>query len=279
MPENLHLSQEMAEQIAREAHPERELSQFEIQRLTSSLNQTLRDYQCSEELYLEPTFNQLQQQVNTLHNALERVKRALPPPGQDSLRNYLIHLGEEYATTKGPHPNLAPCFIGGILDYDTGEDVSALNHYRSDDRLEEMISSVLQVLEWMDHTPATMKEPSNWWDRYPHWFEGEYEKWLERLEKPRIPAINAHRRRATEYLIGNRLPQVYGLTFNKKFGVSRHPPGPGVRFVLVVLRHAGIRNDHNRPFSSNTVIKYRQKYARARANLGRRLPVGQGAKK
>ena len=43
MPENLHLSQEMAQEIVREAHPERELSQSEIQRLASSLNQTLCD--------------------------------------------------------------------------------------------------------------------------------------------------------------------------------------------------------------------------------------------
>jgi len=143
-----------------------------------------------------------------------------------------------------------------------------------------MISSVLQFCEWMEHTPVKMKEPSNWWDRYPHWFEGEYEKWLERQDKPYIPGIDAHRRRTTAYLIGNRLPQFYELTFHAKFGVSR-PPGPGIRFVLAVLRHAGICNDYNRPFSTETVIKYRQNYLR-RARKARTSPgpgVGRRAKK
>jgi hypothetical protein len=260
MPEILHLSQEMAHQIAREAHPERELSQRQIETLASTLNLTLSgQYGNYVELYSEPTFKQLQQQIDTLHKALEKVKRALPPAGQVSLRNYLIHLGEEYAAANGPHPDLEPAFIGGILDFDTGEDVSTLHHYRSDDRLEEMISSVLQVLEWMDHTPAKMKEPSNWWDHYPHWFEGEHERWLERLEKPPLDLpIDAHRRRAAVYLIGDRLPQVYQMTFNSRYGISRSPPGPGIRFVSAVLRHAEIYNDDNKPFSIETIIKYRQ---------------------
>jgi hypothetical protein len=275
VPENSRLSEEMVREIAREAYPERELSQFEINRLQSRLNLTLSNYQYSQELYLEPTFRQLREQANKLYKSLERVKDALPPSGQDSLRNYLIHLGEAYAASKGPHPNLPPHFIGGLLD--SGEEVSTLHHYRSDERLQEMISAILQLFEWMDHAPSEM-EPSNWWDRYPHWFDGEQEKWLERLEKPsRIPNLDAHRHRHTEYLIGDRLPQLYEMEFEANFGVSR-PPGPGVRFILAVLRHAGIVNERNQPFSIETVIKYAQSYPRGNANLSR-FRVGQRAKK
>jgi hypothetical protein len=265
--ENLPLSLEMVQQIVTETRAERELSQSEIEQLAFWLNDILSEYLYREELYSEPTFSQLINQINKLHTALKELKLALTSPEQISLRNYLIELGEEYASTKGQHPNLAPCIIGCMFE---GEEVSAVYHYRSDERLEEMINSVLQFLEWMDHTPAKMKEPSNWWDRNPHWFEGEHEKWLERETKPYFTRIDAHRRRATEYLIGTRLPQFYELTFRTKFGVSR-PPGPGVRFVLVVLKHAQIFNDDNQPFSIETVIKYRQNYLRrARQNYQRR---------
>src|SRR5262249_19457783 len=210
--ENLPLSLEIVQQIVKETRDEKELSQSEIKQLAFFLNDALSEYLNSEELYSEPTFSQLTNQIKKLHTALKKLKLALPSPEQISLRNYLIQLGETYASTKGQHSNLAPCFIGGVLD--TGEEVSTEYHYRSDERLEEIISSVLQFLEWMNHTPAKMKEPSNWWDRSPHWFEGEYEKWLERQDKPYIPGIDAHRRRTTEYLIGTRLPQFYQLIFH-----------------------------------------------------------------
>jgi hypothetical protein len=117
----------------------------------------------------------------------------------------------------------------------------------------------------MNNTPASTEELSNWWDRKPHWFEEEPELMMERLiGPPRDFPKDAHRiRRLAEHLIGMELPRVFEKTFKTKFGVSR-PPGPGVRFVLAVLRHAGISNDDDRPYSSETVIKYRQNYLRAR---------------
>ena len=105
MPERLSL--EMVQQIVKETHAERELSQREIETLASVLNLTLsRQYEHYVELYSEPTFKQLSEQITTLHKALKRLKFALPPPEQISLRNYLIYLGEEYAARKGQHPGL-----------------------------------------------------------------------------------------------------------------------------------------------------------------------------
>jgi hypothetical protein len=260
--ENLHLTEEMVQQIVKETQAKRELLQSEIRRLASMLNLTLSEYVQSEELYSEPTYLQLSTQINKLRNALKELKLALPSPEQISLRYYLTHLGEAYAATRGPHPNLEPHEVGGVLE--SGEGVSAIDHYRSDERLNEMIRSVSQVLEWMNNTPAWSKKLSNWWDRKPHWHEDESELMMERLleSRPDLPKDAHRRRRLTEHLIGMQLPKVYETTFKKNgFGVSR-PPGPGVRFVLAVLRHAGICNNRNRPFSSETVIKYRQNYLR-----------------
>jgi hypothetical protein len=258
VPEKLHLSEEMVQRIVRETQAERELSQPEIRILALMLRLTLSEYAHREQIYSEPTYLQLSKQINKLHKALRGLKLALPSPGQISLRNYLIHLGEAYAGTRGPHPNLPP----ESLDLGTEEGVSPIDHYRSDERLDEMISSISQVLEWMNNTPASLEKLSDWWNRIPHWHEGGLESMVERVLETPDDLPNAHRRRRlTEHLIGTQLPKVYEMTFETRFGVSR-PPGPGVRFVLAVLRHAGICNDHNRPFSSETVIKYRQNYLR-----------------
>jgi len=131
VPENLHLSLEMVQQIIKETRAKRELSQPEIEQLAHMLNVTLAEYLESEERYSEPTFSQLTNQIEKLHTALKNLKRALPAPDQISLRNYLISLGEEYASARGQHPHLAPCFIGGVLD--NGEEVSTVYHYRSDE--------------------------------------------------------------------------------------------------------------------------------------------------
>ena len=267
VPENLRLSEEIIQQIVKETHLDRGLSQSEIRRLASMLNMTFSEYERRKEIRSEPTSGQLRTQISALHKALKGLKFALPSPEQISLHNYLIHLGEAYAATYGPHPNLAPHSVGGLLD--TGEEVSAIDHYRSDERLDEMISSVSQVLEWMNTTPASIEKLTNWWNRNPHWREDQSEL-MERLEKPRHLRRDTHRRRSTEWLIGDRLPQAYEMTFKVDFGVSR-PPGPGVRFVLAVLRHAGVSNDRNRPFSSETVIKYRQNHLRRRRRWSTRV--------
>jgi len=145
VPENPHLSLEMVQQIVTKTRADRELSQSEIKRLASMLNLTLSEYLNAKERYSEPTSSQLSEQINKLRQALKRLKRALPPPEQISFRYYLIRLGEAYAKTHGQHPNLAPHSLGGLLD--NGEEVSAIDHYHSDVRLDEMISSVTQVLQ------------------------------------------------------------------------------------------------------------------------------------
>jgi hypothetical protein len=109
------LSLEMVQQIVKETQAKRELSQRQIETLASVLNLTLsHQYEHHVELYSEPTFKQLSEQITTLHKALERVKSALPSTEQSSLRNYLIHLGEEYAAAKGQHPGLEPYSPGSL---------------------------------------------------------------------------------------------------------------------------------------------------------------------
>jgi hypothetical protein len=236
VPENLHLSLEMVQQIVNETKAERELSQPEIMRLAIELDVFLREHDSFEKLYSEPTFRQLHAQINKLHNALKVLKRALSAAEQISLRNYLNRLGEEYAETRGPHPNLA-----------VREGVTMFR-YRSNERLNEMISCVSQVLEWMNETPAEMEEHLDWWD-------GTLYMSIKRGRDPdlkKLP-VDTHRRRHTEDFIGRQLPRVYERNFQTKYGVSRHPSGPGVRFVLAVLQHAGISNDDNQQFSSETV--------------------------
>ena len=182
MPENLHLSQEMVQQIVRETHPERELSQSEIFRLASMLNTALSEHEWREEYRSEPTFGQLRKQISDLHKALRNLKLALPAPEQRSLRNYLIDLGEAYAPPKG-HPNLDPHTVSGLLP--TGEEVTAEDHYRSDEKLDQIVGDLTYLLNWMDHTPAQMKRPSNWWEHNPHWLDDRsIEEQLERRFRP-----------------------------------------------------------------------------------------------
>ena len=67
---------------------------------------------------------------------------------------------------------------------------------------------------------------------------------------------DVERHKLTERLIGRDLPQIYHLNFGRQFGVSRTASekfGPGVRFVVSVLRHAGM------DVQPETVIRYRTK--------------------
>ena len=256
MPENL-LSQEMVQQIVNETQADRELSQLEITKLASILIFYLDVHKTHKQTSSEPTFLQLRAQIQKLHNALKVLKSALPAPEQVSLRNYLFRLGEAYAEIRGPHPNLP-----------------VVKDYRSGERLDEMISSVLQVLEWMNKTPADMEKPRNWWVIPSVLFTKT--GWRLASEAP----IDTHRRAGTEDLIGYTLPHIYEDTFQTKYGVSR-PGGPGVRFVLAVLRQARISNRNNRPFSSGTVIKYRQNYLEKEKGQSSSGPIrgGRRAKK
>jgi hypothetical protein len=112
VPQNLDLSQEMVQEIVRKTHPGRALSQFKIERLASRLNLALSNYERRKQLLSEPTPLQLRKQISALHKALRQLKLALPAPEQNSLRNYLIHLGEEYAEPRGGHLNLRPHYVG-----------------------------------------------------------------------------------------------------------------------------------------------------------------------
>lgn len=249
------LSPEMVQQIVGETHPDREWSRSEIERLTRALNKSLSEHRYRHQLLSEPTPSQLRRQVSDLRNelrkALSQLKLALSTSEQNSLRNYLIHLGEECARTKGGHPDLPPHYLGGVLE--TGKEVSAIDHYRSDEYLDKMISSVSQVLEWMPAPSDATLEFSYWWDRTPHWLEDQnVVGGLERRFRP------IERRKLTERLIGGELPHVYHLNFGQPFKVSRGRRsgryGPGVRFVVLVLKQAGVN------VAPETVIKYRTRW-------------------
>ena len=95
MPVILHPSQEI-QQVVGETQAKRELSQPEIIGLASTLNWTLSEHKHRKELRSKPTFQQLCAQADALRKAVKKLKLALPSAEQSSLRNYLIHLGEEY---------------------------------------------------------------------------------------------------------------------------------------------------------------------------------------
>jgi hypothetical protein len=117
-----------------------------------------------------------------------------------------------------------------------------------------MISAVSQVLEWMRNTPAWTKKISYWWDEPPHWLDDQT-VW-ERFERG-VSSEDVERSGLTVTLIGRELPQIYRLHFGRRFGISRPRRsgkyGPGVRFVVSVLQHAGMK------VAPETVIKYRKR--------------------
>jgi hypothetical protein len=102
VPVILHPSQEI-QQVVGETQAKRELSQPEIIGLASTLNWTLSEHKHRKELRSKPTFQQLCAQADALRKAVKKLKLALPSAEQSSLRNYLIHLGEEYAGHRRLH--------------------------------------------------------------------------------------------------------------------------------------------------------------------------------
>jgi hypothetical protein len=260
------LSSNHVEDILREVDPERRFSEKEISEVTSMLNDALSRYARSEKEYLEPTSIQLGKQVDALYHALKRLKLALPSPGQESLPNYLVDLGEIYAEeTRNPHPGIKPRWGG--YSFEDGGTAEWIEHYGSDQRLREMIDAVTQVLAWMDHRDAETLDNFDWIDRKPDM------KVFERLDPDSTPPY-ARRPRHTFWLVGAWLPQIYEKTFGKKYGVSRSKDrggGPGVRFVMKTLRHAGITTENGNELSPDTIIKYRQNWQKTH-NYKRVLP-------
>jgi hypothetical protein len=254
----MHFSPEAAAEIIQEADPTLQFSKPQIAALTWQLNNALRDYQQRKEDYAEPTLRQLRKDTKALHRALERLKSALPATESRSLRNYLIELGETYAVTRGGHPNLEPHTVSAIIPKWDWMEVTAVDHYRSDERLKQIVDplfeSVTELLDWMNHTPPEMKRDMNWLHRMPHWADDIS---LMEMEGHRLPPVDSHRESSKVWLIGWKLPQIYSLTFDRPYRVSRMESksgtryGPGVRFVLAALRRAGI------DVSPETVIKYR----------------------
>jgi hypothetical protein len=260
VPKILSLAQERVHQIVNETHPHKEFSELEISRLTSNLNQTLSQYAEDNKLLCEPTAQQLRKQISAMHKALRRLKLVFPPSEQRSLRNYLIHLGEDYAMARGAHPNLEPRYVGGSLD--NGDTWETILHYHSDKRLDQMISSVSQVLEWMDKAKKDTKDRLHWWDRPPL----DEQTVEERFES--ADGWPIERTKLKETLIGSALPRVYAKHFGQPFRTSRGRGsgqyGPGVRFLASILQYAGV---HTTP---ETIIKYQTRTKRSKTSVFRK---------
>jgi hypothetical protein len=254
------LSSEDVAQILTEADAPL-LSDKEIGRLTSWLNMALSEYGGRLEEYSEPTLIQLRKRVYAIHAALKRLKAVLPSAEERSLDNYLIYLGEEYARTRGPHPNLEPHEVWAV-NPETEEEYGGVDHYHSDARLHEMVDCVTQILDWLDNSPKWVDQIDNWLDHLPHWMDEDDTDPRDRVRRQR----DAHRRpgRTKVWLIGKQLPLLYEWAFGRgKYGVSRSTTpgqyGPGIRFVSAVLRHAGIGDGAGREISPETIIKYRRR--------------------
>jgi hypothetical protein len=187
-----------------------------------------------------------------MHYGLTRLQAVLPE-SKDLLFEYIVELGETYAEFKGPHVGLQPVFLteeeeedqkliaemrSRYPDTDAAEFLknsptrSIFTDFRSKERLQAFIDYVPQILNWLS---------------------------LSRHVKPR--ESSRRNSAAALKLIGADLPVLYKEIFGRKFGVSRHRRtgkfGPGIRFIIGVLKHAkdvGILNEH---FSPETIIKYR----------------------
>jgi hypothetical protein len=254
-----HFSPEAAAEIIQEVNPKLQFSKRQIETLTWQLNNALYDYQRRKEDHAEPTSRQLHEDIKGLHRSLRNLKFALPATETRSLRNYLVELGETYAARRGGHPNLEPHTVSDVIPERNWMEVTAVDHYRSDERLkqivDQLIESVTELLDWMDHTPPEMKRNTNWLYRIPYWLDDDPTE----MEGKREPPVDSHREGPTVWLIGWKLPQIYRLTFDRSFRVSRMESesgtryGPGVRFVLAALQRAGI------DVSPETVIKYRDR--------------------
>jgi seryl-tRNA(Sec) selenium transferase len=89
------LAPNIVEGILKKVDPKRQFSATQVSNVTSTLNDILSRYALSEkERDTEPTAKKLNKQIDALHNALKRLKLALPKPAQRSLYNYLVHAGE-----------------------------------------------------------------------------------------------------------------------------------------------------------------------------------------
>jgi len=80
----------------------------------------------------------------------------------------------------------------------------------------------------------------------------ELEDWMTGLLSGMQPEVR---------FIGDHLPALYELHLGKRFGVTiggdgTRPGGPGLRFVVGVLKQAQINNRNGVPYSMNTIKKY-----------------------
>jgi len=271
------LSPSVVEEILNTVDPQRQFSESQISEVTSTLNNILSNYALSEEeRNTEPPAKKLNKQIAALDSALRRLKLALPKPSQRSLFNYIVHAGEAYAKANGPHPKVERQIH--VWDWKIGEEFSfQLDYFHSDKRLQEMIDSVTQVSAWLDYAaPRVKAAETNWIDNTPYWLDKE--NMFQRLQHPDefLRPVDAHRLRETERLLGQYLPWVYETTFGREFTVSRSksgtPQGPGLRFVMEVLRHAGVTKEGGRELSIETAIKYWSKAKKERLRQRRNLP-------
>lgn len=265
MASSKYLTEAEVEQILRQVDDQRSFSPKDISLFTKNLNRTLERYRLNEAIRKEPTQRHLVANLIEFRNALKKLKSRLPSE-HSSLWNYLVYRGECFAEQQGGHPNLAP---QGALGYrPDGEMFEIIHHYRSDERLQELVSSVPQVFDWITRGPALTKpskdekgrKPSKWRDHTPHWLDERtiFDEW-----KPQPRLLNKLE------LLGYELPVQYRRIFGKNFTTSRLKNGhsPGVGFVLAVLKCARIS------ISSETIIRY---HTEAGKGLRRRSKVGFG---
>lgn len=249
--------------IVRQAHPELPFPRDRIDGIVSSINHALRSYEFSISEQAEPTVKQLRSRIDKLYKAATTLKSALPTLTEISLYHYLAYVGEQYASAHGGHPNLAPHEVSGLI-YDENEnshEVSAVDHYRTGERLDEIINGITELLAWMENSPPDSQlNKHNWVDEAPPWEWGE-NGIADRLEQQRRSPDEHREIRCGVHLIGTLLPRVYQLTFfGRKYGVGRTVKadvttgyGPGIRFVAGICKAAGIE------VSPETIIKYRQR--------------------
>jgi hypothetical protein len=161
---------------------------------------------------------------------LRKLRPLLPNREKDELLfNIISYFGEGYAASKGPHPNLPPYELEDPMD-----NLPFPVNYRSAERLEQMISGINEIANWMQmYLDAKVDE-------------------IEPSELEDMPSA--------VWLIGYELPRLYELFFGR-FGVSvsRKKSGPGIRFIIHVLDTAEITTGFGKAFSPQTIRTYRRR--------------------
>jgi hypothetical protein len=197
--------------------------------LTKAINAAILDYRLRLAVERTPLSSWFPRYLQIVV-LLGKLRPLLPDRTNDELLfNVIRHIGESYAASHGPHLGLPPYELADPLD-----NFPFPVNYRSDERLEQTISGINEIASWMRAFLDVEVDP--------------------------IVQSNREKMSAAIWLVGYELPRIYEKFFRRPFGLTLTPqPGPGVRFILLVLDAVGIVTSTGNKFSPITIKTYRRR--------------------